>query len=334
MKYIKWLLIIVVGLIAIILVVAAFLPAEKYFSSSVVINSSHRIPFYLVNDFKNWEKWSPFHDNDSAMVSEFSGSDSGVGAFWKWTSKVNGNGSMAIVGSIYNQNVTYELDFGYGTKDSSWFFLERVPEGTKITWSTKIVKVGYPMGRLMWMAFGDMMGQTFLKGLNKMKVYVESLPADCKTGEITESLVPKKSFIALTDSIATQEIGNFLGSAYGLIGQFIESNRLKIQGAPVAFYNGDPTQPTWVITAAMPILKAPQKTSGNLFIMNTVDQKVVSASHFGDYNTSADTYYKLEDYINLKGLTVSGVPWEEYLNSPATISDPLQLETKIYFPVK
>jgi hypothetical protein len=212
--------------------------------------------------------------------------------------------------------------------------MERVPEGTKVTWATKIVKTGYPMGRLMWVFFGGMMEKTFMRGLDRLKIYIEVMPADCKTSEVTELLVPAKSYIALTDTIATAEIGDFLGKAYGIIGQYIGSKRLTMAGLPIAIYNGDPWQPTWIVTAGMPVAKAPQKLENGLTIITTTEQKAVCATHFGSYESSGDTYYKLEDYMKEKGLTVVGSPWEEYVNDPSTVADPLQIETKIYFPVK
>lgn len=334
MKTIKWIIFILIGIVVFLLIIAAFQPSHKEYSSSVSVKSSPRIPYTLVNNMKNWEKWSPFQEGDTAMIVEYTGPEAGVGAAMSWISKKQGNGSMTIFGSIYDKKVSYLLDFGMGHKDTSWFMLDRTPDGTNVTWASKFINIKYPVGRIMWLFAGGMMDKAYQKGLDNLKQAVESKPADCKTSEIKEIIVPAQVFIAVTDTITTQQIGEFLGHAYGKISQFIATKGLKMTGMPVAFYNGDPTQPTWIVTAAMPVLKAPGKIGDGLTVMTTTEQKVVSASHFGDYSTSPDSYYKLEDYMKEKGLMVAGSPWEEYVNDPTTLADPMQIETRIYFPVK
>jgi effector-binding domain-containing protein len=61
---------------------------------------------------------------------------------------------------------------------------------------------------------------------------------------------------------------------------------------------------------------------------------MVSCIHYGDYSTSSDTYYKLDDYIKEKKYQIIGNPLEEYITDPMNVKEPMQIETKISFPVK
>lgn len=105
-------------------------------------------------------------------------------------------------------------------------------------------------------------------------------------------------------------------------------------GAPAAFYNGDPSNPTWIVTAAIPVNIEPKKLSQRISVLKTPEQKVVSVVHNGDYSTSSDSYYKLEDYIKGKGYEIIGNPLEQYMTDPMVVGDPMKIETKISFPVK
>ncbi len=335
MKALKMILYVVVGIITALLVFAVFLPDKKVFTNSIVINSYPRPIYGMVNSAKNWEKWSPFQEADTAMVNNYSGPDFGVGAANNWISEVNGIGSIKIIESIFEKKVVYDLSMMEGSTDSTLFILERVPEGTKVTWETRIAKAGYPLGRLMWVAFGSMMHNTFDKGLANLKKVVESLPPDCKSGDVMESNEPEKIYLTISDTLTTENIAQFFGTAYGKIGDLMKTNKgVKMIGAPAAFYNGEPSNPVWIVTAAIPVNIEPKKLSEGITILKTPAQKMVSCIHYGDYSTSSDSYYKLEDYINSKGLQIIGNPLEEYITDPMNTKDPMQIETKISFPVK
>ncbi|NVO12239.1 MAG: SRPBCC family protein [Bacteroidales bacterium] len=335
MKILKWFLYIVLGLVTLLLVIAAFLPNKKVLKNSIVVNSYPRPIFGLVNSLKNWEKWSPFSEEDPSMVSEYSGSEYGVGSHQSWKSKKSGNGSMTILESVFEKKVVYDLDLDYGGKDSTLFILERVPEGTKITWETRISKAGYPMGRLMWLVAEGMMNKTFNKGLENLKKVVENLPPTCKSGDVMESIEPAKIYLTITDTLTTESIASFFGKAYGKIGGVMKTSPgVKMIGAPAAFYNGDPSNPTWIVTAAIPVNIEPKKLSQGISVLRTPEQKTVWIVHFGDYSTSSDSYYKLEDYIKNKGYQITGGSLEEYMTDPMVVGDPMKIETKISFPVK
>jgi effector-binding domain-containing protein len=335
MKFLKWILYVVLGILALIFVIAAFLPGKKVLSTSIVINTFPRPIYGIVNNLKSSEQWSPFREADPKMISEFSGPESGVGAKQIWKSKANGDGSQTIIESVFEKKVVLSLDLGYGGKDSTLFILERVPEGTKVTWETRISKANYPFGRVMWLLVEGMMNKTFNHGLENLKKVVESLPPDCKSSEITESLEPAKVYYTITDTLTTESIAPFFGKAYGRIGKLIAENRgIRMSGAPAAFYNGDPSNPVWIVTAAIPLNDEPKKVSNGISILKTPEQKVVSVIHFGDYSTSSDSYYKLDDYIKAKGLQIVGNPLEEYLTDPMVVGDPMKIETRISFPVK
>jgi effector-binding domain-containing protein len=335
MKALKWIIYIVVGIIASLLIFALFLPDKKVLRNSIVVNSYPRPIYGLVNSLKSWEQWSPFSEMDTAMVSEYSGPEFGVGSRQAWISKKNGNGSMTILESVFEKKVVLDLDLNYGGKDSTIFFLERVPEGTKVTWETRITKAGYPMGRLMWVVAGGMMHKTFNKGLENLKKVVESLPPVCKSGDVMETNEPAKIYLTISDTLTTESITQFFGEAYGKIGALMKNSKnIQMVGAPAAFYNGDPANPVWIVTAAIPVNIEPKMLTQGISVLKTPAQKLVSIVHYGDYSTSSDSYYKLDDYIKAKGLEIIGNPLEEYITDPMGVTDPMKIETKISFPVK
>lgn len=335
MKALKWIVYIVVGLITALLVLAFFLPDKKVFKNTITINSYPRPVYGMVNNLKNWDKWSPFKESDPSMISEYSGPESGVGSHQTWKGDKSGKGSITITESIFEKKVVYDLSMMEGSKDTTLFILERTPEGTKTTWETRISQAGYPIGRLMWLIAGGMMDKTFNKGLENLKKVVENLPPTCKSGEVVETTEPAKIYLTITDTLNTESITKFFTESYGKIGTLMKGSvGVKMVGAPSAFYNGDPSNPVWIVTAAIPVNIAPKKLSQGVSILKVPSQKMVSIVHFGDYSTSSDSYYKLDDYIKSKGYEIIGNPLEEYITDPMNVTDPMKIETKISFPIK
>src|SRR3982751_4607157 len=89
-----------VGIIAIFAVIVAFQPADYIVQRSATINAPSPIVFAQVNDFHNWEAWSPWAKLDPAAKNSFEGPAAGTGAKFSWAGNDKvGEGRMAITES-------------------------------------------------------------------------------------------------------------------------------------------------------------------------------------------------------------------------------------------
>src|SRR5688500_2478865 len=82
--------------------VSFVLPGTTQVSPSTVIKAPAQYPYEQVNTLNNWEKWSPWHQMDTAMTLSYEGPESGAGAKYSWISEEMGNGSLAITNSQSN----------------------------------------------------------------------------------------------------------------------------------------------------------------------------------------------------------------------------------------
>jgi hypothetical protein len=65
-----------------------------------------------VNDFHNWEAWSPWAKLDPAAKNSFEGPSAGIGAIFKWSGNNEvGEGSMTITESRPSDLIKIKLDF-------------------------------------------------------------------------------------------------------------------------------------------------------------------------------------------------------------------------------
>ena len=176
MKIIRNILTGLVIVFALLIVIALFLPANKHIEASVLIKAPASVVYSQVDNFVNWEKWSPWAVRDSQMVSTYEGPVSGVGAItrWKSPSKQTGFGSMEIRSADSCKSLQIELIM-MDRKPAliPWLF-EESPEGTKVTWGLDMQNMKL-LQRYFGLFMQKMMDPYFKQGLDSLKSVSERL---------------------------------------------------------------------------------------------------------------------------------------------------------------
>lgn len=177
MKILRNILVTLLSLVAIICVVALFLPSQQHIERSVVVAADQQTVFETLNSFENFNEWSPWHKLDPNTQYEYSGPNSGVGAAMRWTSENPGvgNGSQEIVESNGSDSIRVRLEFD-GQQAYSSYSLASEGNGTRVTWGFE-ADFGYNlMGRIFGMMIDKILGTTYEEGLNNLKTYLETQP--------------------------------------------------------------------------------------------------------------------------------------------------------------
>lgn len=95
--------------------VAAFVlmqPKEFRVTRSTTIDASPKAVFDQINNLKNWETWSPWAKLDPTANTGYEGAAAGVGARFKWSSKVSkvGVGQLEIMNSHPSSKIDLKLE--------------------------------------------------------------------------------------------------------------------------------------------------------------------------------------------------------------------------------
>src|SRR5688572_21505462 len=165
-------LIALAALILVVLIAAAFQPADFQVSRSALISASPATLFAEVNELQRWKAWSPYEKLDPAMKRTFEGPAAGVGAAYGWEGNSNaGTGKMTITESKPAEKVVIRLDFVKPMEATSYATFAFAPEGsqTRVTWSMA-GRNGY-LGKLfcMFMDMDKIAGGQFEEGLATLK---------------------------------------------------------------------------------------------------------------------------------------------------------------------
>jgi len=166
-------------LIAVFVVIVYRQPGQFRIERSVLVDATPEKVFAQVNDFHNWDAWSPWAKLDPAAKNTFEGPPAGVGAIFRWAGNNEvGEGSMTIIESTPVELVRIKLEFIKPFEDQSTAEFKFVPqEGqTEVTWSMFGENNFISKAFCMFMDMEEMLGGQFEQGLAQLKSVTETNP--------------------------------------------------------------------------------------------------------------------------------------------------------------
>lgn len=169
-------IIILVISIVLILIYAQTRPNSFRIERSMLIHSTPEKIFPHINNFHQWESWSPWEKIDPQILRTYSGSAEAKGAVYEWSGNKNiGKGRMEIIDSVPSTKVTIKLDFitPFEAHNSVDFVLKAQGNGTLVTQA--MYGPSPFISKLMGIFFSmeKMVGAKYEEGLAKLKEVVE-----------------------------------------------------------------------------------------------------------------------------------------------------------------
>ena len=145
-------------------------------SRSTTVAAPPERVFALLEDFRQWPRWSPWEGLDPALERTYTGPATGLGSTYSWSgNRRAGRGRMEITALEPGRRVEIDLRFEkpFPSHDQTVLALEPTDGGTEVTWT-----MTGPVSRLMRVMnlFGGMdrlVGSDFEKGLFQLRKAVE-----------------------------------------------------------------------------------------------------------------------------------------------------------------
>jgi len=168
---------IIVGLILLILLVAAFAGTKWQFERSILINAPVEKVWQNINSLHAINRWNPWLDRDPHLKQEYTGTDGTPGATYAWDSQEKnvGAGNQTITGIKENAEMTSRINFirPFAGVGDAWIRLEHERGTTRATWGIAS-STPYPMNIMK--VFGVIeknLNKDFTKGLGQLKALSE-----------------------------------------------------------------------------------------------------------------------------------------------------------------
>lgn len=310
-----------------------------------VMNVPTAMVFNEVNEFKTWEEWGPWEEEDPNMVINYPEKTSGEGASYSWNGDESMDGSIKTVKVIPNksidQEIVFETPFGKSQSEVYWRF-EPIEGKTKVTWGMKGEQGFFEK---MFMATQDstmteMLNPMLEKGLQnlnetlteKMKKYSVNIDG------ITEYGGTFYMYVTTASKNNPTALSNKMEQMFPQVANFMSENDIEMSGQPLTVYNQINQQSgTVIISCGIPTTSkvvTPQESDVlNGYIEKTTALKVTLN---GNYNnlpeawTRANTYLEETDFVKNEAIA----PFEIYITDPGKEPNPANWETEIYLPIK
>lgn len=338
MKAIKYIGLSLLTIIGLTLIVSFFLPSTTHVERSIVIEAKPKHIFSLINNFKSWTQWSPWHKKDTTAVYTYAEVFEGNGAAYSWKSNHPdvGNGNMKIIASVPNEKIDIELmlnDFGGSRAD-----FDLVPEGDKVklTWNfdsdTKDLPIYWiPISKIFGLFMDGMLGPDYEAGLKAIKEIAES-KKDIEIGGFEAEIrtAAPLHYIAIRSQIKGEEVSAKLGEYYGFLLKLTNELAAKQVSPPFTINyaaKGNLYDMAACIGIESEVSSTPPVISGKV---EAGKQLVIK--YKGSYEKISPLYSEGFKYLMNSNLRPSGAPMEFYITDPMAESDTSKWITELVFP--
>jgi len=340
MKILKIILIVLASIVVLLTITVAFMPSERMVERSILVATPANKPFKMVNELKNWTKWSPWYLMDTTSVMTYSENSAGLDSWYTWDSKNKniGIGKLTIINSTAPDSVIVSLEFGDWDPSTAGYYFETVGENeTKVTQRMPLIAQGF-WGKFQIFIMENVMVGMFDKGLALIKSNAESMPDEPEIAGKIEGLaveeMPAGMSLTFTDTTDMATLSQFLERGYGEIMVQAGMQNLEIAGPVFATYHlWDEENNIAVVECGVPVNKEGVSV-GNVIYKTMEPRKALVADFFGPYDNSMKAHLAIIAHAEENQIELGDSPTEIYVNDPSTVSDPMQIHTRVSYPIK
>ncbi len=154
MEILITILLVLIGIIALLLIIALFTKKEYNVHCEIIINASQQKVFGYLKQLKNQDNFNKWVMADPGMKREFKGTDGTAGFIYAWNGNAKaGEGEQEIKAITEGKSIETEIRFvrpfaGIAYANMVTEFVS--DKQTKVTWSNKS-KMKYPMNMMVSM---------------------------------------------------------------------------------------------------------------------------------------------------------------------------------------
>ncbi len=308
---------------------------------TVAVDAPVSLVFDKVNEYKTWEKWGPWKQEDPTMVFNYPEKTTGEGASYSWNGK-DVDGSMRTTQVIPNQRIEQDITFktpaGEREAQVYWQFEEKDGE-TQVTWGMRgehtltdkayFTVFGYD--------FDADMRNMYNQGLENLK---EAILADMKVYSIKVDGITQYSggfYMYTTTSATLEAVQSKVNELLPQVKRFMEGNTITISGKPLTLYNTkDAATNSAIISSGFPTTSriiVPEDSAVLCGFMPSYT--VVKTTLTGDLSNLKEAWAKTENYLqqNQYSKAADASIFEVYVKGAEDDANPATWITELYIPV-
>lgn len=335
MRFIKIIGGILMALIVLYVIACFFGPKNANITRSIDIEASPAQIYSQFANLKNWEKWSPWSNNDETMSISYQDKVEGVGAGYSWNSEKQGGGSLEILEAVPGKSMKTKLKFdGWdGESYGSWQIEPTGSGGSKLSWGMNSETDIPFIFRGMSMGMPGALQNSFDEGLASIKKLAEESPKGISVNgfNILQIDAPEQHYMTVRNKIGFDKLAQHFETNFPKIMMDLEKKKAEIAGMPCGlFYEWDEVNMTADMASAIPIKSAVEATKG-MEITTLPAGPALRINYYGSYEKSADAHYAIDGYLKEKNLKAKSPCLEQYITDPGSEPDTSKWLTQITY---
>lgn len=339
MKILKYTLIGIVCLVAIILILGLILPKEYSVARSTVVNAPQPTVLAQIKSLKTMDEWSPWSKLDPNMKQEFGGPDGEVGSWNSWEGNDDVGKGKQEVTAITGNSVDIKLSFmePWESVSDVNFSLADTAGSSKVTWTMK-GKSPFPFNVFgLFMNMDEMIGNDFEKGLGSLKARSEAIAAKTNYSgfEVMEINMEPRTYLTIKDTVKFEGMQQFFREKYPVLFQLLKKAGVSPAGpASAIYYTWDTENKQSVMAAAVPVVEDKNMVAMNGLEQVTASGKALMIAYRGAYENLSAPHNAMDECMKEKNIAYRDFVLEEYLVGPMAEKDTAKWLTNIYYMVK
>ena len=359
MNIVKKLMVGLVGLIVVLCVVSFVLPSKVHVERSALIHASRCTVYAQLDDFRNFNAWSPWAKRDPKTQYTFTGPSTGKGSKLSWESSHPevGVGNQEITDAKPCESVVTALDFGAEGLATAGFTLTKEGTSTKVVWYLDSELDGI-IARYFGLVFDSMIGPDYEAGLAGLKTITERMPKGDWEGLTFEEIEAKPqpmAYVTTAPVKGAEAIGKAFAEAYGKVGQFMAAKGVKSAGQPLSVTKSVTPAGDIVFDAGIPLESKPAPEASaadgdaaeptaktkegatpssppapaDVHVGDTPGGKALKLVHKGPYKGIEGAMKGIDAYCAARGVAKGKAQWVQYISDPGNTKE-ADLITHIY----
>ncbi len=339
MKALKYIILLLLILIIGFAIYVAVQPSDYEVNRTRDMEAPAAMIFQNISDFKNWEEWSAWVENDPDLKITYPENTKGVGGNYSWEDK-DGVGTMRTIAMNPFEDIQQEMQFGdFEPSSIEWKFKSMDDGKTKVSWTMKSNNVPFMFKAFATMSGGydNMIGPNFERGLEKLD---SILSVQMKVYEVTVNGITEYGggfYLYKTTNATDSNISQKMADNYGSLTQFVGASGAQMAGMPLTVYqemNND--DGTFIMSNGIPVTERIDTPADSDILCGYMPKmKTLKTTLLGNYNNLEKAWSQAMTYITENNLEVSDQkPFEIYSNDPGLFPNPAEWKTEIYIPLK
>lgn len=303
-----------------------------FVNKSIIIAKEPNEVFPLIADFTHWNDWSPWNILEDGVKNSYSENNK----FFEWVGDITGSGNMRIIGEIENKSVDIDLLFlkPFKSKAKVFFELEKVAEGTKVTWKMESKMPFFLF--FMVKAMIIYIGMDFDRGLLLLKDVAEDGKAHCKLDFVGTKKSTAVNYIGIAKSSTVDQLGPKSQEGFTELMEYSRDKEGLINGNAFALYqNYNPVKDNVQFVCCVAVTEKPSDLPSNYSYGSIPEVNVYAVKSTGPYRHLGNAWSSIEMRARAKKFKKdkSVNAMEIYLNTPMDTAEN-DLVTEIQIAMK